>query len=60
MPNEILIKGGLVVDGTGAAGRMADVAVRDGRIVAVEQDISTRPGGFSSRVTKSIWNSVPN
>ena len=32
---ELLIRGGTVIDGTGAARRRADVAVRDGRIVAI-------------------------
>jgi N-acyl-D-amino-acid deacylase len=33
--NEIVIRGGTVVDGTGAPGRAADVAIRDGRIAAI-------------------------
>ena len=35
MRADFVIRGGLVVDGTGAPAREADVAVRDGRIVAV-------------------------
>ena len=32
---DLVIKGGTVVDGTGAAGVLADIGVRDGKIVAV-------------------------
>lgn len=35
MPCDLLIRNGRVVDGTGARGRVADVAVTDGRIVEV-------------------------
>jgi N-acyl-D-aspartate/D-glutamate deacylase len=40
--DDLLIRGGHVLDGTGAAGRDADVSVREGRIVAVEPR-SVRP-----------------
>ena len=30
-----VIKGGTVIDGTGAPGRIADIAIRDGKIVAI-------------------------
>ncbi|WTW94061.1 amidohydrolase family protein [Streptomycetaceae bacterium NBC_01309] len=33
--HDLVIRGGTVVDGTGATARTADVAVRDGRVVAV-------------------------
>ena len=42
---DLLIQGGSVVDGTGAPARQADVAVQDGRIVAVGQGL-----GAASRV----------
>lgn len=38
MTSQLLISGGTVIDGTGAAPRPADVAVDDGRIVAVGVD----------------------
>lgn len=36
-PYDLLIRGATVIDGTGAAGYRADVAVRDGRIVRVSK-----------------------
>lgn len=34
-PLDVLITGGIVIDGSGAPGRTADVGIRDGKIVAV-------------------------
>ena len=36
---DVLIRGGVVVDGSGAPGRVADVAVSEGRIAAIEPHI---------------------
>jgi N-acyl-D-amino-acid deacylase len=35
MPHDILIRGGLLLDGTGAPGRPGDIAIRDARIAAI-------------------------
>src|SRR5437870_4882503 len=38
MRADLVIQGGLVVDGTGAPARRADLAVHDGRVVAVSEE----------------------
>src|SRR5258707_4878097 len=39
MAHDILIRGGLLLDGTGAGGRLSDLAIRDGRIAAIGNDL---------------------
>jgi N-acyl-D-amino-acid deacylase len=46
LDHDVLIRGGLVIDGTGAPGRPGDIAIRDGRIVA----IGTKLPGRARRV----------
>ena len=39
---DLLLTGGTVVDGTGAPSRVADVAIHDGRIIAIAEDLPVR------------------
>src|SRR5712692_9808422 len=42
MSYDILIRGGLLLDGSGAAGKPRDLALRDGRIAAVGTDLGNK------------------
>ena len=44
--DDLAIRGGLVIDGTGADGREADIAVRSGRVVAIEPGGPADEGGL--------------
>jgi N-acyl-D-aspartate/D-glutamate deacylase len=41
--DDLVIRGGTLVDGTGAPGRVADVVVRDGKIAAIGEGLSGTP-----------------
>ena len=55
MDVDVIIRGGMVVDGTGAPARRADVAIAGDRIVAVEPGLSV--GG--ARVIDAADRSSP-
>ncbi|HEY4189204.1 MAG TPA: D-aminoacylase [Candidatus Limnocylindrales bacterium] len=44
MPFDLVLRGGLLVDGTGAPGRIADVGIESGRVTAIG-DLSVAPVG---------------
>ena len=39
--SDLVIRGGTVIDGTGAPGRVADIEIRDGRIVAIGRSVGS-------------------
>jgi N-acyl-D-aspartate/D-glutamate deacylase len=41
--HDMVIRGGMVYDGTGAPGRLADVALDDGRIAAIGAGSTSTP-----------------
>ena len=47
MSDEIVIRGGLVIDGSGRAGEITDVAVSEGRIAAIGRSL---PGGEAKTI----------
>ena len=44
MDVDLIVRGGMVVDGTGGPARRADVAVAGDRVVAVEERVDPRAG----------------
>jgi N-acyl-D-amino-acid deacylase len=44
MPYDILIRGGVLIDGSGAAPTRGDLAIRDGRIAAIGADLGDAAG----------------
>ena len=53
---DYVIRSGTLIDGTGEAGRQADVGIRDGRVAAVGQ--VDEPGPRSSTPPASWWRPV--
>ena len=54
--SDVVIRGGLVVDGSGSPGRIADVAIRDGRILYRDSNhvTATYAGTFGGTFAKLL------
>ncbi len=59
MISQLVISGGTVIDGTGAAPRVADVAVSDGRIVAVGVDAAAAVDADAARIDATGHTVMP-
>lgn len=52
---DLLIRGGLVYDGTGAPGRVADVAVKDGRVTQISETPLDTAGAARVVDARGLW-----
>ena len=56
--HDILIENGLVIDGSGGPAYAADVAVKDGRILGLNDDIASRWGPRVVDLLSEVSNEI--
>ena len=55
-----VIKGGTVIDGTGAPARIADIGIRDGKIVVIDDGQEDTQRSFSFVTTVGMYDANDN